>query len=421
MMKNCDYDKNVFKYKQRKREHSESLWWFKWSRSTAMYNILQQKEQRPWTLNNKIHKNTLWKWQPRIHTQFQENKYDVSATQPLWNFFPKMNISQTLQPEISQSCNESDVTVSQLQDFITMVKTYILSYFLLPPSLYVPKDFTTLPWESETPWPTIHTTWAQDEIKWCLTSLIHYVAINPHYNTPKQCENTEKMLFGLLCNPQIQQYHFDWIKNTKYKFIEELNKEIEELSTIENQKLNSLLQKFIPSTETIPQSKVIPQKNYFWSLWYNSLYNIYFCEFLTQIFWHNDSNIISINNQTYHIYYPTLWEDQKWVDLILVSWDQIIGIDFTTSQKKHKNKRKIQWYTHQWIFTYNQYFQTAFKEFISRYNNYITKEKQYPLINPSDPIIKKFKHNFEQFIIQYQNNTPSCPDQDTDNSVLIDL
>lgn len=161
-----------------------------------------------------------------------------------------------------------------------------------------------------------------------------------------------------------------------------------------------------------------------------SLFNLIFCELLSQIMWYSDTqqeyqqsnNIIIIHNIPYHIYVSTLWEDLQWTDIILQWNNQTISIDISTNKITGSKKIWVQ-YNHGIVLNYKEY-KGKIKHFINLYIRHLIEEDS---LKPN--IIKilwvssivSLQQLITQLIISTQNNTPSDWYQRTDSNVSNDL
>lgn len=259
--------------------------------------------------------------------------------------------------------------------------------------------------------------WYNSDATKLIKQILHHSQNNEKYLSDKNRNNFQRVIFQILYNKNFIDTMFSGEKMNI--LLQGIRDEISHIIE-ENEKINRIIEKFKP-----PQNDIIPQERIYQpiklteTLLFNFLDNIYFCELLVHTFWSDpNSNEILINNEVYKIYYATIFEDSKWVDIILYNWDTVIWIDITSHNKWIEIKTTKQGYDKMVVFRYHVY-RRFFYRFMSKYNNYLIKWKEYPQLEFSDKrILTNFKKDFSIFIKQYcQNNTPSSPDQDTDNNV----
>ena len=253
-----------------------------------------------------------------------------------------------------------------------------------------------------------------------IKQIVHHSRDNEKYFSEKNRNNFQKVIFQTLYNKKFTETMFSGEEmNT---LIQEIQNEISHIIE-ENNKITTLIKKFSPPVNSIiPQDKIYLPKILTKSLLFNFLDNIYFCELLIQTFWIDQNfNAIVINKEIYRIYYATIWEDSKWIDIILYNWDKVIWLDITSHNKWIKTKRTKKGYDKIVVFRYH-FYRRFFYKFMAKYNNYMIKGKEYPQLDLADQkFLINFKNDFSTFIEQYcQNNIISSADQDTDNNAVRD-
>lgn len=255
-----------------------------------------------------------------------------------------------------------------------------------------------------------------DSIK-LIKQILHHSRDNERCFSEKNRNNFQKVIFQILYNKNFIESVFSGERMNI--LLQDIRNEISHIIQ-ENEKITGIIDKFKPpKNDIIPQEKIYQPIKLTETLLFNFLDNIYFCELLVQTFWSDkNSNEILINNEVYKIYYATIFEDIKWIDIILYNWDKVIWLDITSHNKWVKTKKTKEGYDNIIVFRYHIY-KIFFCKFMAKYNNYLIQGKEYPQLEWSDKnTLIKFKKDFSIFIKQYcQNNIHSSPDQDTDNNV----
>jgi hypothetical protein len=217
------------------------------------------------------------------------------------------------------------------------------------------------------------------------------------------------------------------IQDARFQLSDNLKISNLRINNIPNDKLDSLMKKFIPKDKTyFPLFK--KENKFLWNLFKAFLENLVFCEFLTQLFGHNDwTNAITINNKEYNVYVSSLYGDYTGIDITLhdTTNNDYIALDITRHRgtlsnfiwKKiynNRNRKRI-------IFNYSVHNSTV-NAFESELLEYLllpwSIDSKLPFLEKNNSVIRD---DISIFMKSYdQHNILSSSDQDRDNNASTD-